>query len=511
MRFYFILILMPFLVFAQQKPKKIKNLNANKIQRIPEMYEGNLLYSGNVIFEHENTKLKADSVVFYEKENYIQAFSNVYVDMQGNDLQSDELIYDGNTQIGRALGNVILRDSEQTLYTDKLEYDRKINQAYYNTGGIIVTKENTIQSKAGTYDMNSKKNSFDGDVEITNKEYFITSSNVEHSSDNDYLYFYDNTIIQSRENPKRFIRTSKGEYNLKTEEAFLENRSSVHVDGKSIIANNLYYNQLSGYGKGIGEVLIDDPEEKRFIKGEYGEIFKEIDSAYVTINALAVRAFEEDSIYLHADTLMMSKRNNKGFIRAFHDAKFFKSNLQGKADSISFSENSGEIHFYKEPIIWSGFRQITGDSITVYSNVKTEELDSITVKRNAFAISKTDSLTTEQFHQLKSREMLGLFVDEALDWVQAEGNAQSLIYYIEEDKEGNPIELVGINRSDCGIIEVDFEERLMNITSCKIKASSKFYPASKFPKQQRFLPNFIWREKERPKKWRDIFLVNNNE
>ena len=70
-------------------------------------------------------------------------------------------------------------------------------------------------------------------------------------------------------------------------------------------------------------------------------------------------------------------------------------------------------------------------------------------------------------------------------------------------------ELVGINRSDCGIVEADFEEREINVLSCRINADSSLYPPSQLPEDQRKLPDFVWREDERPVVWRDIFLVEN--
>src|SRR5690606_29179343 len=137
------------------------------------------------------------------------------------------------------------------------------------------------------------------------------------------------------------------------------------------------------------------------------------------------------------------------------------------------------------------------------------------VRQNAFAISKTDSLTETQFHQLKSREMLGLFVNEYLDWVQGEGNAQTLLYMEEERKDSlNPDippvkELIGINRSDCGIVEADFEDREVNVLACRINADSKVYPPSKLPEEQRKLPDFVWRVEERPQVCQDIFVIEN--
>ena len=70
-------------------------------------------------------------------------------------------------------------------------------------------------------------------------------------------------------------------------------------------------------------------------------------------------------------------------------------------------------------------------------------------------------------------------------------------------------ELIGINRSDCGIVEADFEERDINVLACRINADSSLYPPSQLPEDQRKLPDFVWRISERPLAWRDIFVVEN--
>lgn len=531
----------------QQKPTKVKHVNSDKAQRTPKMYNGNLFFTGNVIFQQGASIMKADTVVLYEKENRIVAFPNAYLkkgdqvlttkylDYNGDTklavaegevvlkeadqtLTSNRLVYDMDTNIAIATGEVVLRKTDQTLYTDKLEYNRNTEKVYYNEGGTIVSKDNTINSKVGIFDLRTGENTFDDDVRMINKDYIIEGKGVKHNSKGEFMEFSNQTLIQNRKNPNQYIEASAGsKYFTKREEAFLENRSSVHSDGTVLTADQLYFNQKTGFGKGEGDVVIENKEEKQLIKGGYGEFFQDKDSAFVTQDAYAVRAFEKDSLYLHADTLMSTKRNEKGLIKAYNHAKFFKSNLQGKADSISFSEATGQIEFFRKPVVWSGYRQITGDTIFVYMNTEAERLDSMKVKQNAFAISKTDSITNTQFHQLKSREMLGLFINDNLDWVQAEGNAQTLIYMEDEKKDSTNLklppkkELVGINRSDCGIVEADFEEREIQVLSCRINADSEMYPPSKLPEDQRKLPDFIWRQAERPLQWRDIFIIDSKE
>lgn len=503
----FLVLLFSSLVLAQKKTSKkemIKLVNADKIERVPEKYNGNLLFSGNVIFTHKGATLKADSAVFYQKENYFEAFSNVEMKNEKYDITAGYVEYNGNTEIAIAEKHVVLRNGKQTLYTDRLEYDQASNKAFYNTGGTIVSKENTITSQSGEYDVATKTNTFEGNVIINNEDYYIDSDNVEYNSNEGFVQFLGKTTIQSKKNSSQYIKTTRGKYYLNKKEAFLKDRSSVYSDGKSITADDLYYNQLTGQGEGKGDVFLDDPEERRFIKGNLAKFYKELDSAFVTQNALAVRAFEKDSLYLHADTLLATKRDSVSLVRAFHNAKFFKSNAQGKSDSIVYSEKTSSVGMFNDPILWSDAKQITGDTILVYINAKYEQLDSIQVRNNAFAMAQRDSINPKDFNQIKSKNMTAMFKNDSIEWVQAFGNAQSTLFLEDEDKKTKQKELLGINRSDCGIIEATFEDRKMEIISCKIGQQSKLYPPADFPEDQQYLPGFLWRGKERFKRWQDI-------
>lgn len=494
---------------AQNKISKrdlIKLVHADKIERVPGKYDGNLLFSGKVIFRHKGAELRADSAIFYQESNFFKAFSNVEMKNPKYNLKSQYIEYSGDSELAVAEKNVVLKDPTQTLYTDRIEYDRKINKAYYNRGGTIRSKENTITSKIGTYDLETKTNTFTGNVIVSNEDYFIEGDNINMNNEQNYVEFFGPTTIQSKKNSTQFIKTTKGKYYLKKKEAFLKERSSVYSDGKYIVADELYYNQITGIGKGEGDVLIDDPKEKRYIKGEIGEFYKQLDSAFVTKNALAVKAFEKDSLYLHADTLMATKKDSLSLIRAFNKAKFFKSNLQGKSDSIVFSEENGTIKMYKKPVVFSDYKQVTGNLISIFINMKYEQLDSMHVKENAFAVAQRDTLHPKQFNQLKSKDMTAIFKNDSLEWVQASGNAQSTLYLEQENKKTKEKDLLGINRSDCGIIEASFYEREIDIISCRIGQQSHLYPPFEFPEEEQYLPDFEWRGDEKFNRWQDIMV-----
>src|SRR6218665_807771 len=108
-----------------QASKKVINKHADTFGIKADKYEGNPVFSGNVVFEHQGSVLTADEVVFYQKENFLKAIGNVVLTTaDGNRITAEEMEYDGNTERGIARKNVVLTDPKQTIKTETLYYDK---------------------------------------------------------------------------------------------------------------------------------------------------------------------------------------------------------------------------------------------------------------------------------------------------------------------------------------------------------------------------------------------------
>lgn len=540
---FILFFLVGILAFAQVKPntpakKKIKHLHSDVIRSTPDRFEGNQFAYGNVGFEHERTRLYSDSAVYYAKENFFRAWSNVRIINDTMTMRSDSLEYDGNLSIAKAFrnvhmkdrksemtadyveynrqtdvvtatGNVVLVDPSQRIETPHMVYDRKTGIARTDYGAIITGNDGTVtHAQTLIYDTKTKTVHFERNTTIETKDLRINSDNMIMNQATDITEFLGHTVITDKKNPRNYILMPHGGgiFNKRTGEAFLNKRSTVYREGKELHGNKMYFNDKTGYGWAKGNVLIDDPEEKRFIRGEYGEVFRDLDSAYVTGNAYAVKAFSTDSLYFHADTLMVVRRKDSTrIIRGYYNARFFKSNAQGKSDSIFYNETQGLMKFFRDPIMWSGDQQITGDTIYAYNNPQLQVMDSVRVFNNAFAIAKVDSLNDKEFNQVKGKYMTGYFLNNQLNLVEVHENAQSITYVDDNDEKNNTKERIGINLSDCGIIEAEINGKNVDVLACRIQATSKLYPESKLPEKSRFLKDFIWRGNERMHRWQDIF------
>lgn len=541
----FIILFSGIMTFGQtrtgsQNPpiKKIKHLHSDVMRVDPEKFEGNHFAYGKVGFEHDGTRLYSDSAVYYQKENFFRAWSNVRMINDTVSMTSDSLEYDGNTKIAKAFDRVHMKDSKSELFADYVEYnrvtdvaiasgnvvmvdpsqrietpymvyDRKTGIARTDQGAIIRGSDGTVtHTQILVYNSSTKTIDFDRNTTIETPDYRINSDKMIMNQATDVTDFIGRTTITDRKNPRNYILMPEGggTFNKRTGEAFLKKRSTVYRDGKELHGDEMYFNDKTGYGWAKGDVLIDDPEEKRFIRGEYGEAFRELDSAYVTGNAYAVKAFSTDSLYFHADTIMaVQRKDSTRVLKAYFNAKYFKSNAQGKSDSIFYNETNGLMKFFRDPIMWSGEQQITGDTIYAYNNPQKEVMDSVRVFNNSFAISKVDSLNDKEFNQVKGKFMTGYFLNNKLNLVEVHENAQAINFVDDEDEKTQTKERIGINTSDCGIIEAEINGNQVDVLACRIQATSKLYPESKLPETSRYLKDFKWRGDEMMLRWQDIF------
>mgnify|MGYP000379004054 FL=1 len=493
--------------------QKVEFKHSDTFNRNPELYGGNPYFDGNVVFIHNGATLTADRVIFYEKDNFAKAIGNVVLlTPDGNRITAEEMEYDGNTERGIARKNVVLTDPKQTISTQVLYYDRLKNTAYFNTGGTIYDGKNTMWTQAATYFVDTKTNDFTGNYTIDNDQYRVEGKNIKHYQNTNTADFFGPTTITNKKKPSNYVYTENGRYLMNEKEVYLNKNSRIYYNGKILKGDKMYYNQLTGFGKAEGNVRLDDPKEKRYIIGGYGEIYEKTDSAMMTKKPYAVKLFKEDTAFIAAEKFLSyqkldSTKKKKSFLRGYKKVRLYMKKAQGRADSLSFNETDGVLHLNIKPLFWSGEKQISGEKIEAYFNTENENIDSLKVIGNAFAISKADSLNLkDEFNQVKGKLMTVYYENNEVKIAKVIGNAQAITYADSEDAKTKKLDRVGVALSTCGQIEALFEDKKIQIISCNIGANTDIYPMSKIAPEKRKFPDFNWNTKDRPRKWEDIFL-----
>ena len=486
-----------------QTPKNIVVEFADDFDRNQQEIPDGTLLTGNVRISHDGAIITCNKAYFFEKENYAKLFGNVQI-VQGDTLylNSKYAEYSGNEKKAFATGSPVLRSPDMTLTTDTINFDRNSQQAFYNSFGRIVNKENTLTSNAGRYYATEKKFQFLSAVTITNPKYKIKSNHVDYYNNSGHAYLFGPSTITSEKN---FIYTEKGFYDSKKNVGHFLRKSYIKYDDRLIEGDSIFYNRNSEFASATRNVKITDTINKGIVKGHYGEVYKLKDSLMMTGRAVAINLVENDSVYIHGKKLMVTGKKGNQIIRAFNNARFFKSNMSGKCDSIHSSTKKALTELIGRPVVWNEENQLTGDVIHLIGDNKTEKIDSLKVINNAFIISR-DSLGTG-YNQAKGLNMYGKFKDNKLDYIDLVKNTEAVFYIYDDDDKT----LIGIEKKISSSINITFEDNKFNVITSLKNVESQMYPEKDLPENARNLRGFNWRGDEIIRTKEDIFPTEEEE
>ncbi len=469
--------------------------------------------AGQVHVYHDGIDMYCDQAVLYGKENFVEAYGNVKM-VQGDTITmiAKYAEYSGKTQLAYAKGDVVLTEPSSVLTTQKLFFDRAKQEAFYNEDGKVVRDSSgTITSRVGRYYMSKKKYRFLKTVELVNPEYILTTNQLDFYSETGHAFMFGASKIVGETST---VYCERGFYNTNNDTGYFTKNSRIDYDNRVVVGDSMYFDRNRDFASASNNITITDTINNSIIKGHYAEVYKSKDSAFVTKRALAISVQENDSIYIHSDTLMVTGKEDNRITRAFRNARLFKSDVSGKADSIHVNHQTGLTQLInlsrlskkdafavkRRPILWNLTNQITGDTIHLKSNPKTEKLDSLIVFENAFIISK-DTLSTDYFSQIKGKRLVGLF-DEGnqLKQVNIFKNAESVFVIRDENDE-----FVGLDKARSANIEMYFAEGGIYYYKRLIGSEANTYPEKDIPKGVKKLKDFDWRPDERPLGFDDLF------
>ena len=486
----------PFMTFDESKPDATILTRDNAKQ---------------VHIKHDGIEMWCDEAIYYGKQDFIEAYGKVNV-KQGDtiNLTSKYVEYSGKTQLAFASGSVVLTDPNSEITTDTLYFDRVKQQAFYiSSGKVVRDTTGTITSTIGRYYMKSNKYQFVTNVRLVNPEYVIESNRLDFYTLSGFAFLFGPTTITS---DKSIIYCERGFYDTQNDTGYFVKNSKINYDERIVEGDSIYFDRNKSFASATNNITITDTLNNTLVKSHYAEVFRQKDSVFVTKRALAITLQENDSIFVHSDTLMVTGKPEKRITRGYYNAKIYKSDLSGKADSIHMNQKTGLTQlinldrnttndpFYKvqHPILWNLKNQITGDSIHLISNSKSETLDSLKVFEHAFIISK-DSLG-DGFNQISGKKLYGLFENNSLSTIDIIKNAESIYYLRNEDNE-----LVGIDKSKSGSIKVWISDNTIDELRKYNQIGGKTYPEIEFPENEKILKGFHWRDSERPMSVEDLF------
>ena len=282
------------------------------------------ILSGNVEVWQGGTKFFADSVVYNEKTNYMQAFGNVHINEADSvNIYSQYLQYDGDKKLATFRDKVKLSDGNSTLYTDEMDYDMNGKVGSYKDGGRIESKQTTLYSKQGFYYADIKDVYFIGNVKMSDPEVALASDSLLYNTSNQVATFIAPTTIKSGNS---IINTREGYYDLKLKKAKFGARSIMRDSTTQMIADDFAFDDKTGYGEARGNVQYKDTAQGALLFSNRVFFNKTKKNFLATEKPVMVIVQNSDSVYVAADTIYSGLMKDlaqikEGYIRAFDTVK----------------------------------------------------------------------------------------------------------------------------------------------------------------------------------------------
>ncbi len=461
---------------------------------------------GNVQFRKDDMFMYCDSAHFYDKSNSLDAFGNVRME-QGDTLfvYADTLNYDGLKELAilyAAPGKKVrLINRDVQLETDVFNYDLGIDLGYYDVWGVLTDKQNKLESWQGEYSPTTKDANFYLDVRLTS----INSSNDTLKIFTDTLSYNTATHIAELVCPTKIINrdgtifSSNGIYNTNNDIANLYDRSLVITNrGNTLTGDTLYYDRKTGYGEAFGNMILTDSARQTSMEGNYGFYNELTDSVFVTGRARALEYSQTDTLYLHGDTIRSFVLADSTHIMIANPrVRFYRIDLQGVCDSLTFTERDSILYMNQHPIVWSGARQIFGKVIQVHLNDSTA--DWAKLPDTGFMAEHIDE---EFYNQLSGKEMFATFDNGELRHLDVKGNVQIIMLPQESDSTYNKITNI-----DSSFLSANFAKNTLVDMILWPETSGTVTPLYLAKKSIFYLPQFRWHDKIRPKYPDDIFNI----
>jgi len=284
-------------------------------------------------------------------------------------------------------------------------------------------------------------------------------------------------------------------------ETFTTSGRALIKDGAQVLeAASVDFDEATGLGLATGNVVWKDTANNVTIICEQAVYDKSTD--YILASGdrpMLITKVDDDSLYLTADTLVSMKVNPEDSLRtliAYEDVRIFKSDMQAVCDSMRYSMADSVFQFYKNPLIWSDTTQFSADTINMF--LADNKIDRILLYQKSMIVNSPDD---QIFNQIKGKYITAYFVDDELNRMEVNGNAETVYYMQEEDKS-----YVGVNKSICSEMLIYFGNNEIEDIKFYKQPKSVLTPMKLADHKKMRLEGFSWQMNRRPKSVEDLMI-----
>jgi lipopolysaccharide export system protein LptA len=522
---------------------------------------------GNVhINDADSLHTYAQYVKYIGSERVAYLKKNVRLTDRKGTLLTQDLVYDLKAGIGKYHGGGKVINGTTTLTSNEGTYYADTKDVLFKNNVDLTDPKYKIKADSLLYNTNSQVVTFTGPTHIKSKEADILTTEGTYDLKNGNAFFGSRTLI--RDTSRRVYQANRIALEDKSGQAQLEGNAIIKdsVNGVIVTANLIFINRNNSFLATQKPVMIIQqekdsiyisadtlfsgfttrvsPDTSKNITGKK-EVLKKSDSTSTpkpsdtqkqdtlkNINAKDT-ALKAKLIPVKADTLKKSdstystplisdsikrdtvniivpkdstrktrviplnkKDSSIRYFLAFHHVRIFNDSLQSVCDSLFYSAEDSTFRLFQDPVVWNGDSQVTGD--TMYLFTKNKKVERMYVFENGMIINKSSH---NFFNQIAGRTINGYFKNGKINYVRVRGQKAESIYYA-QDKDSA---YIGMNRATGDVIDMYFINNQLDKVKFVNDVHGIMHPMNQIPEDQKFLKNFKWLDKRRPKNKLELF------
>ena len=322
--------------------------------------------------------IHADSLIGYtiNGDNFRELIGHVTMQHENTILDCDRAVQNLTQDVVDLYGNVNVKDDTLTFITKQAHYFGKTKTVASDSPVYLNDRHRTLTADRGTYNTDSKMAQFFGNV-------FVRDSSSQLNAEQ--LVYY--------RNEKKTI-------------------ADVGVKIKSLENNVTVYGfHFEDYDKKNYSLMTGKPLLVQIDTSSDGKI---------------------DTLLITSRMMEAYRDSAKERFIADDSVKIVRDSLSARCGHGTYYSKDSIVVLQKNPVVWYGDNQLTGDSIAVY--MRNKKIDHVDVVGSAFAVSQSDSAYPYRFNQIKGK-MLTMFIsDRKVERIIVENNATSLYYLYDKNK-----------------------------------------------------------------------------
>jgi lipopolysaccharide export system protein LptA len=417
-----------------------------------------------------------------------------------------------NLQTGEAqfFDRTMISDSTTTAIADEMFFDETTGIAILNRRAKFVDSANHIIVIANRIETNRKTNSFLATekpvvIIVKDKDSTYIAADTLFSG----LRKYDNSfnkMVNKVDTVKAKKVISDNEVTTKNKK-LLDKKDSIQNKIQAVDSSKKEYVKLDSIKKYVKDIMAeptDSLQKKDSSKNQkaIGDTLKNNPTPTAISNAILQKKDTSKNFYTKVDTLnnqqifTKTPQDSIRYILGYNHVRIYNDSSQAVCDSMYYSTEDSVFRMFRNPIVWKQKNQIMGD--TMYLFTEKQQPKRIYVFNNSIVINQQNPA---MYNQAGGRTLNAYFTDGKINYARIKGSPAETIFYAQDADSA----FVGMNRCSGDVADVYFaKEEVIKIKFIN-NIDGVMYPLKQIPTDKKYLKNFKWEDKRRPKNKLELF------